>query len=116
LAIHAGKRYDREAEAQITSHFKVTIPPRWSIPQSAIVAVCRVVDYVHEDDHPDQGQRTALLDDPWFSGPYGWVLSDVQKLATPVPCRGAQGLWRMTAEEEKKVEQQLEPPLARPAG
>lgn len=36
-------------------------------------------------------------DDPWFHGPFGWVLDDVFALPDPVPCRGAQGLWDVPA-------------------
>lgn len=32
-------------------------------------------------------------DSPWFYGPIGWRLADVFTLPSPVPCRGAQGLW-----------------------
>ena len=35
--------------------------------------------------------------DPWFDievdGNVGWVLRDVIVLPTPIPCKGAQGLW-----------------------
>ena len=37
-------------------------------------------------------------DSPWFFGPYGWVLEDVEPLETPVPHRGAQGLWPVSEE------------------
>lgn len=29
----------------------------------------------------------------WFSGPIGWILSDVRKLEEPIPCKGQLGLW-----------------------
>ena len=32
-------------------------------------------------------------DDPWFTGPFGWVLGDFVALEPPVPCRGKQRLW-----------------------
>lgn len=40
-------------------------------------------------------------DSPWFFGPYGWVLEDVEPLETPVPHRGAQGLWPVSEEALK---------------
>lgn len=43
----------------------------------------------------------------WFFGPIGYVLRDVRALATPVPCRGWQGLWTLDAETEAKVMVQL---------
>lgn len=29
----------------------------------------------------------------WEQGPYAWPITQVRRLARPVPCRGAQGLW-----------------------
>ena len=40
-------------------------------------------------------------DSPWFFGPFGWVLEDVEPLETPVPHRGAQGLWPVSEEALK---------------
>lgn len=43
----------------------------------------------------------------WFAGPIGWRLEDRVELATPVPCRGAQGLWQLPADVEAQVMAQL---------
>lgn len=48
---------------------------------SGIVAVCKFGGVVTESD------------DPWFEGPFGWLLNDLVVLRKPVPCKGAQGLW-----------------------
>lgn len=32
-------------------------------------------------------------DDPWFCGPFGWVMRDVIVLDAPITISGAQGLW-----------------------
>lgn len=37
-------------------------------------------------------------DSPWFFGPYGIVLADPIALATPVPCKGALGLFQPPAD------------------
>lgn len=34
-------------------------------------------------------------DSPWFVGPKGWTIPRLAVLPEPVPCRGAQGLWRV---------------------
>jgi hypothetical protein len=34
---------------------------------------------------------------------YQWALADVQPLAVPVPCRGAQGFWRVPAPVERLI-------------
>lgn len=51
------------------------------------------------------GTRSALPAEQqrWFSGRYGWVLRDVRRLSTPVPCRGMQGLWTVPADVERLV-------------
>jgi hypothetical protein len=41
--------------------------------------------------------------DPWFSGPFGWVLRDLIVLPEPIPCRGALGLWTPPAEVQSEV-------------
>lgn len=56
--------------------------PLRECPSGAIVAVARLASVV------------AASDDPWFVGPFGWVLDDV-RVIEPVPCRGQQGLWEL---------------------
>lgn len=51
----------------------------------------------------DLDQRT-----PWdVPGQYHWRFEDVRALTEPVPCRGAQGLWRLSAEADTAVRGQL---------
>ena len=40
----------------------------------------------------------AQLATMWLTGRYGWLLDDPRPLATPIACRGAQGLWRVPAD------------------
>ena len=94
LAIHAGKRLDRECaagalefvrdlpaseRAKIGADCPHPVSVR-TMPYGAIVGVARVTGWVRESESP------------WFVGPVGWVLDDVVAI-DPVPCRGAQGLW-----------------------
>jgi hypothetical protein len=45
---------------------------------------------------------------PWaFPGQTHWQFGDVRKLGQPVPCRGAQQLWRLPAHVEVAVRAQL---------
>jgi hypothetical protein len=84
LAIHAGARKpldpgDGEDE-----------PLRGlALPLGCIVAVADVVGCERTEDG------------------YGWVLRNVRRLAKPVPCRGAQGLWDLPPELLAAVERQL---------
>lgn len=56
--------------------------PMRELASGAIVAVAKLSGVT---DHSD---------DPWFVGPYGWLLDDV-RVIEPVPCRGQQGLWEL---------------------
>lgn len=65
---------------------------------------CREHDYC-------RGQGVQVLPgglcSPW-ARPWGWhwTLADVRPLATPVPCKGAQGFWRLPDAVDKLVRQQ----------
>lgn len=58
----------------------------WTVP--GIVATALLAEVVTESDSP------------WFSGPFGFVLTDVMPLENPIPHRGALGFW----EVERPVE------------
>jgi hypothetical protein len=82
FAIHAGKKYDIDC-SPLAVH--LGIPPETFFDErlgaaSSIVAVARFAGVVTKSD------------DPWFFGPFGWVLDQVVPL-DPIPCKGAQGLW-----------------------
>lgn len=99
IAIHAGKTIDTDTAEDLLEEWDVdeTMVPG----PLGIVAIVRLLGYV--DDGSESGRRVryginedwalAALRSEWFIGPVGWVLGDVRPLASPVPCRGAQGLW-----------------------
>jgi len=43
----------------------------------------------------------------WFTGPYGWALSDAQPLCEPIPCKGCQRLWNVPGNIEEEIRGQL---------
>jgi hypothetical protein len=50
------------------------------------------------------GQARSHPADPWVAeGQLQWGLGDVNVLSRPVPCRGAQGLWRLPEDVEREV-------------
>lgn len=61
---------------------------------TGIVAVCQFGGTVTESD------------DGWFEGPIGWKLNDLIVLSKPVPCKGAQGLWKVPEDVLKLVRQE----------
>lgn len=39
----------------------------------------------------------------WLDGGWAWELADGQRLATPVPCRGRQGVWRLPEDVAEEI-------------
>jgi hypothetical protein len=99
IAIHAGKVYDDDAAAFIRER-GYELRPRAesdSVRAGAIVGVARIVGYATmQEGRPlfgeDAERWERIVTSTWFFGPYGWLLEDAVAI-TPVPCRGAQGLW-----------------------
>lgn len=73
--------YERPGERLVFPGAKLT---RGAIVATALLRGAREVS-----------QRAAV---GWECGPWCWDLDDVQVLSTPVPCTGALGLWRVSAE------------------
>jgi hypothetical protein len=94
LAIHAGKKWDEEV-ADFALSLGVEISPKDDDhPHSAIICVVNYMGTV------------GASSNPWFFGPWGWVLRDIRPL-TPIPCKGAQGLWTPPADVLAAIEEQL---------
>lgn len=75
-----------------------------------IATIDRMLDPVaHGIGTAEPEARAPLADDQrrWFFGPIGYVLRDVRALATSVPCRGWQGFWTLTPDDEARVMGQL---------
>lgn len=56
-----------------------------SLPLGAIIGKATIVSCVRT--HPS----------PWFVGPWGWVFENVIEYVEPIPLRGQQGLFKVTA-------------------
>lgn len=79
---------------------------------SAVLCVATLAGWVHERGNFDlvpeiAGLPVEYLRSPYFVGPYGWVLTDVMTLASPVPCSGKQGVWSLPADVDAAVRAQL---------
>jgi len=67
------------------------------LPRGAVVAVCELVDVFRmNDDVIERQTKLELAVGDWRFGRFAWELANVQPLATPIPARGAQGLWEWT--------------------
>lgn len=97
LALHASSKPIRDAAFPRG----VPVPDLADLDYSAICGIARVVDIVTKS-------RSR-----WFWRPddesvnYGWVLADVTPLKTPVPCKGALGLWEVSPDVARKVRRQV---------
>lgn len=89
IALHSGQHFSRgAAEHMRDGLFSVaarSVPMDDAAhPHSVITCLVRVTG---------SRQRSADPDDPWVMGPFCWQTPDVATLTSPVPCKGAQGLW-----------------------
>jgi hypothetical protein len=114
LAIHAGKKVDVEAVADLRFDGH-SVPEMHKIDRGAIVVVARLIGWVRwppEWRPPRSPADEALLSrtpeeeffgvapsrarlalkSQWWAGPVGWIFEDVVAIP-PVPILGSQGLW-----------------------
>jgi hypothetical protein len=107
LAIHAGATYSQEAAEDIRQGLGLAVPAKPAIPMKAVVGVAVLEKVVR-----DSASAWAI------PGHRHWVLSQALALPAPVPCNGAQGLWRVPEEVFLKVKEQVlgQQASAAPAG
>lgn len=101
LAIHAAKGFPRVARDftldPIVYESYRNIWPDWpAYPQGCILATCYLtgsipVDVFGVSVEPLSDREKAFGD--YSAGRYAWLLGDVRPLATPIPVKGALGLW-----------------------
>lgn len=126
LAIHAAKRMPDEdelmdvadglLESSDPDYIAMTDEPvhremvqriRDGIRPGHIVAVAHLEGMITDSFNVPATQSM------WWSGPVGWRLRAVHRLEAPVAVAGAQGLWELPADVEKKVLDQLPKGVAR---
>lgn len=113
IAIHAGKTWDRYGADTVADLIGIDAFPDAAHVAGAAIGVATIERIVHSRPHPvgysDHRPDLHLSPDEraWFFGPFGWILRDVRRLPTPVPCRGAQLLWTLPADVEARVVAQL---------
>ncbi len=97
LALHASRNPERYAKFPRGIH----VPDLASLDYSAICGVAYVKDIVTKSrskwfNRPDDGTTN-----------YGWVLTNVAALKTPIPCKGALGLWEVAPKAFRELQRQL---------
>ncbi len=86
FALHAAKSWD---DAGISMFVKLGIehPMRRELYDASAIVGVATIDRVVTEARTLQPRQV-----PWFFGPFGWILTDVVKLESPIPMKGAQGL------------------------
>lgn len=106
LAIHAGKTWSAQGAAAMLANGIATKDHPDDHPAGAIIGVGRLIGYA------TSGEEARSLLDPtqerWFSGPFGWLLTDMKPLATPIYCRGFQGVPTVAPHHEVLVRAQVD--------
>lgn len=90
IAIHAGMTLGNADDcAELCELAGHTPPLVW--PCGVILCTAKLDGYVR------LGGELLLetQDELWFTGPYGWQLSNVRPFSTPFPCKGKLGLWEL---------------------
>jgi len=110
--IHAGMYIDHEHYEDVIDLWRMFGVREATIPKmvhGAIIGHAIVAGYGYERAADDGALLTDpeytvvgavtsdVFDDPWWMGPYGWVLCDVREIQ-PVEVRGFQKLWRIKNE------------------
>ena len=107
LLIHAGAKSDSYlAGALWTAGHLLTDPV--DMPSKAVVAVADLTE-IYRTNSMDLVDLTLIerrLGD-FGGGRFAWKLENIRKLATPVKCNGAMGLWKPTPETLQAVAEQV---------
>ena len=114
IAIHSGKMFDAQAAEWIRRQ-GLEVPENGG--PGGIVCVAHLVGFVEVLDGGErrfpEGERGELVRkvvaraERWLFGRYGWCFDEVVTLAEPVPCRGAQKLWRVPGRETAIVRERF---------
>jgi ASCH domain len=92
LAIHAARVLERHASATVARLAGEPVPEGLAL--GAVIAVAHLIEVVQS------------FDDPWFVGPYGFVLANVRPIA-PVLCIGQQRFFDLPHDVEGRVRHQI---------
>lgn len=117
IAIHASKKLDIESFAELQDNLIEGFERSWwpyakpkDFPTAAVIGIATLVR-VFEGDPGWMEPRQYPLGMPddckrWYGGPVGFELRQVVRLV-PVPCKGALGFWRVPANVEQLVREQI---------
>ncbi|RKN75026.1 ASCH domain-containing protein [Paenibacillus ginsengarvi] len=119
IAIHAGKKVDREAceREPIRSTLAAHGYTAGNLPTGVVVATANLSEcFMIKHDtlgglvlleaerrrtHFETTDKEFIFGD-YTSGRFVWELNDVKQLPDPIPAKGQQGLWNWVREEQTK--------------
>ena len=115
IAIHGGRKFSRDSAREIAaSGLWPGVPLSSDASPEGVVGVARLAGAIDVNEDGDPFVVFGLpgvhvdVDAEWWSGDGpGWVLDQRRAIATPVPCAGALGLWRLPLAVEARVREQL---------
>lgn len=111
MAITASKAFPRDCY-ELIGHppFATALHPwlkeKGDLPRGAVVCVANLVACRSTQDYAWINNQERSFGD-FSPGRYGWMFSEVKALKQPVPCRGMQGLWGVSADLEARILEQL---------
>lgn len=119
IALHAGKTFDddsaesiaAELDAELTEDgLKLDLPDivfRKELHPIGIVGLVTVARWFRFEKGRYSGGEPPPRQTIWTFGPCCWVLTNIRPLREPVFCKGAQGMWLVPPEIERRVREQL---------
>lgn len=107
FAVHAGQKFDSTDQWGLRHHLKDI--DLGQIHQRALLGTVKLVGYVKVDDEDggldfalglNHAQINGALESRWRApgARFLWVLAEPLVLEQPIPCKGAQGMWRVPSE------------------
>lgn len=106
IALHAGLGWWPGHETLVDSLASDAERECWAnhCTMTGVFAAAVVRCFVQQQDAPELfDNERGVFASRWWLGPVAWVLGDFVALAEPIACRGAQGLWALSADVEAKV-------------
>ena len=97
LAIHASKKFEKMT-CQILKELFPKIPfDKLNYPQGEIIARCELVDIIslRNPVYEELAAKHLCPLSHFYHVHYGWVLSNIKPLPTPIPCKGQLGLFEV---------------------
>lgn len=104
FAIHTGMQYDADHfEALRELLGTLDVPPIEALTLGSFIGLATLVDCVRDNN-------MAVCDDPWATGPWCFVLRDVEPLAAPIWGTGRLGFFDVPEDILNEIECNLADP------